>query len=120
MSKDMLEKLKRLGGAKVTTAETLGIKPAKTAAPKVAESSWADDVVDEEEEEVDEEEVGYSVDDEVDSAEDYEDEDGDSDIPDTTHREPATAVSVPDYDAFAKKVADLLFAKIRDAFNSVP
>lgn len=120
MSKDMLEKLKRLGGAKVTTADTMGVTAAKPAAkpvtPKVADTSWADDVMDEDEE-ADEEEVGYSIEDEIE-----EDED-DSDIPESSHRDPvaASGTSQPlDYDAFAKKVADLLFAKMRDAFNSVP
>lgn len=122
MSKDMLEKLKRLGGAKVTTADTLGVKAAKPAAkpvtPKVADTSWADDVMDEDEE-ADEEEVGYSIEDEIE-----EDED-DSDIPESSHRDPVAMTGVPnpgsfDADAFAKKVADLLFAKMRDAFNSVP
>lgn len=113
MSKDMLEKLKRLsGGAKVTTADTLGVKAkpvaTKPAAPKVAESSWADDVVDDEE--PTEEEDGYEI-------EEVE-EDEDSDIPEETHRDPAP-VGVTS-DEFARKVADLLFAKIRDALNSVP
>lgn len=113
MSKDILAKLNRLAGTKATaTEEPVAKKPAVKAA------NWVDEIeATEDDETVDEEEVGYSVESEDDS--DDEDESDDQDGGEVVETTESESVAV-DSDELARKVADLVFAKIRDAFNSVP